>query len=128
MGYSIAGGKLIDEKNQKRKISWHCPFNCIIFMLKKGRIRSGSRIVGIPLNWGIWPDLDSQPGGMNVVPANLDSQHCIKALKPVYTTHAIHVKSSALHLYININIDLIKLYFDSMVVLLFHLLVAHFIS
>jgi hypothetical protein len=26
MGYSEAGGKLIDEKNQKRKISWHCPF------------------------------------------------------------------------------------------------------
>ncbi len=27
MGYSGAGGKLIDEKNQKQKISWHCPFN-----------------------------------------------------------------------------------------------------
>ncbi len=27
MGYSGAGGKMIDEKNQKRKISWHCPFN-----------------------------------------------------------------------------------------------------
>ncbi len=26
MGFSGAGGKLIDEKNQKRKISWHCPF------------------------------------------------------------------------------------------------------
>ncbi len=26
MGYSGAGGKLIDEKNQKKKISWHCPF------------------------------------------------------------------------------------------------------
>ncbi len=26
MGDSGAGGKLIDEKNQKRKISWHCPF------------------------------------------------------------------------------------------------------
>ena len=26
MGYSEAGGKLIDEKNQKQKISWHCPF------------------------------------------------------------------------------------------------------
>jgi hypothetical protein len=25
MGYSWAGGKLIDEKNPKRKISWHCP-------------------------------------------------------------------------------------------------------
>ncbi len=29
MGYSGAGGKLIDEKNQKRKISWHCPFKRI---------------------------------------------------------------------------------------------------
>ncbi len=26
MGYSGAGGKLIDEKNQKQKISWHYPF------------------------------------------------------------------------------------------------------
>ncbi len=26
MGYSGAGGKLIHEKNQKQKISWHCPF------------------------------------------------------------------------------------------------------
>ncbi len=25
--YSGAGGKLIHEKNQKQKISWHCPFN-----------------------------------------------------------------------------------------------------
>ncbi len=24
--YSGAGGKLIHEKNQKQKISWHCPF------------------------------------------------------------------------------------------------------
>jgi hypothetical protein len=27
MGYSGAGGKLIHEKNQKQKISRHCPFN-----------------------------------------------------------------------------------------------------
>ena len=27
MEYSVAGGKLIHEKNQKQKISWHCPFN-----------------------------------------------------------------------------------------------------
>ncbi len=27
MGHSGAGGKLIHEKNQKQKISWHCPFN-----------------------------------------------------------------------------------------------------
>ncbi len=26
MEYSRAGGKLIHEKNQKQKISWHCPF------------------------------------------------------------------------------------------------------
>jgi hypothetical protein len=26
MGYSEPGGKLIHEKNQKQKISWHCPF------------------------------------------------------------------------------------------------------
>ncbi len=26
MGYSGAGGKLIDDKNQKQKILWHCPF------------------------------------------------------------------------------------------------------
>ncbi len=26
MRYSGAGGKLIHEKNQKQKISWHCPF------------------------------------------------------------------------------------------------------
>jgi hypothetical protein len=26
MEYSGAGGKLIREKNQKEKISWHCPF------------------------------------------------------------------------------------------------------
>ncbi len=25
MEYSGAGGKLIHEKNQKQKISWHCP-------------------------------------------------------------------------------------------------------
>ncbi len=27
MVYSGAWGKLIHEKNQKSKISWHCPFN-----------------------------------------------------------------------------------------------------
>jgi hypothetical protein len=26
MEYSGAGGKLTHEKNQKQKISWHCPF------------------------------------------------------------------------------------------------------
>ncbi len=27
MGYFGAGGKLTHGKNQKQKISWHCPFN-----------------------------------------------------------------------------------------------------
>jgi hypothetical protein len=30
MEYSGAGGKLIHEKNQKQKISWHCPFKIIL--------------------------------------------------------------------------------------------------
>ncbi len=30
MGYSGAGEKLIHEKNQKQKISWHCPFKQIV--------------------------------------------------------------------------------------------------
>ncbi len=29
MEYTGAGGKLIHEKNQKQKISWHCPFKHI---------------------------------------------------------------------------------------------------
>ncbi len=31
--YSGAGGKLIHEKNQKQKISWHCPFKDDITVL-----------------------------------------------------------------------------------------------
>ncbi len=30
IGYSGAGGKLIHEKNQEQKISWHCPFKTIL--------------------------------------------------------------------------------------------------
>ncbi len=30
MEYSGAGGKLIHEKNQEQKISWHCPFKRLI--------------------------------------------------------------------------------------------------
>ncbi len=30
MEYCGAGGKLIHEKNQKQKISWHCPFKRIL--------------------------------------------------------------------------------------------------
>ncbi len=37
MGYTGAGGKLIDEKNQKRKISWHCPFN-LFLVLDEGNL------------------------------------------------------------------------------------------
>ncbi len=33
MGYSGAGGKLIHKKNQKQKISWHCPFKCCLRIL-----------------------------------------------------------------------------------------------
>jgi hypothetical protein len=31
MEYSGVGGKVINEKNQKQKISWHCPFNPNIY-------------------------------------------------------------------------------------------------
>ena len=34
MEYSGAGGKLIHEKNQKQKISWHCPFKFFVFNFK----------------------------------------------------------------------------------------------
>ncbi len=33
MVYSGAWGKLIHEKNQKQKISWHCPFKLILAFL-----------------------------------------------------------------------------------------------
>ncbi len=33
MVYSRAWGKLIHEKNQKQKISWHCPFNEVLLLL-----------------------------------------------------------------------------------------------
>ncbi len=32
MEYSGVGGKLIHEKNQKQKISWHCPFRRMLSM------------------------------------------------------------------------------------------------
>jgi hypothetical protein len=49
MGYSGAAGKLIREKNQKQKISWHCPFKayagCIAFCVEEGlgRVRAAKR-------------------------------------------------------------------------------------
>ncbi len=51
MQYSGAGGKLIHQKNQKQKISWHCPFkkegplNAIPLVLSKSAI-SGLAING----------------------------------------------------------------------------------
>ncbi len=30
MGYSGAGGKLFNEKNQEQKISWHCPIKPLL--------------------------------------------------------------------------------------------------
>ncbi len=35
MGSSGAGGKLIHEKNQKKKISWHCPFKGTVWLAKQ---------------------------------------------------------------------------------------------
>ncbi len=43
MGYSGAGGKLIHEKNQKQKISWHCPFKSFISFLSP----ISSQIIGV---------------------------------------------------------------------------------
>ncbi len=37
MGYSGAGGKLIYEKNQKQKISRHCPFKLAPFIPAKSQ-------------------------------------------------------------------------------------------
>ncbi len=36
MEYSGAGGKVIHEKNQKQKISWHCPFKIVLKVLLFG--------------------------------------------------------------------------------------------
>jgi hypothetical protein len=37
MEYSGAGGKMIHEKNQKQKISWHCPFKERKQMFSEGK-------------------------------------------------------------------------------------------
>jgi|LakMenEpi03Aug12_release.lakeMendotaPanAssembly.Ray.scaffolds.fasta_scaffold395430_1 hypothetical protein len=42
MEYSGAGGKLIHEKNQKQKISWHCPFSPIAIGILEYRKFIGS--------------------------------------------------------------------------------------
>ncbi len=39
MEYSGAGGKLIHEKNQKQKISWHCPFKSSLQLATKAVFR-----------------------------------------------------------------------------------------
>ncbi len=42
MGYSGARGKLIHEKNQKQKISWHCPSNLLIMLFSNGKVCQSS--------------------------------------------------------------------------------------
>ncbi len=41
MGYSGAGGKLIHEKHQKQKISWHCPFKQFCYLKTDEKIIYG---------------------------------------------------------------------------------------
>ncbi len=69
MGYSGVGGKLIHKKNQKQKISWHCPFKyrgsgaemctfgvqIIIFHWSEGGERSGPTGVFSGRRWGFIP-------------------------------------------------------------------------
>ncbi len=44
MEYSGAGGKLIHEKKQKQKISWHCPFKTTFARGgREGGVKSVSR-------------------------------------------------------------------------------------
>jgi hypothetical protein len=50
MECSGAGGKLIHEKNQKQKISWHCPFKVnTTYKLKSGtnlqKIRPSTKLI-----------------------------------------------------------------------------------
>jgi hypothetical protein len=40
MEYSVAGGKLIHEKNQKQKISWHCPFKFFVLYPTAQRLKN----------------------------------------------------------------------------------------
>ncbi len=40
MEYSGAGGKMIHKKNQKQKISWHCPFNQHHFLVWRNYVDS----------------------------------------------------------------------------------------
>ena len=46
MGHSGAGGKLIHKKNQKQKISWHCPFKVMAILC--GAAKNSLRGTGAP--------------------------------------------------------------------------------
>jgi hypothetical protein len=52
MGYSGAGGKLIHEKNQKQKISWHCPFKPMETRIYRQKYVNGS--VNTEINLSIY--------------------------------------------------------------------------
>ena len=43
MEYSGAGGKLIHEKNQKQKISWHCPFKVLNRIAEESLVQGQNR-------------------------------------------------------------------------------------
>jgi hypothetical protein len=45
MGYSGAEGKLIHEKNQRQKISWHCPFKQQTLLKNERGIKAGRGVV-----------------------------------------------------------------------------------
>ncbi len=45
MEYSGAVGKLIHEKNQKQKISWHCPFKVANTLMPANQIRKTKKCI-----------------------------------------------------------------------------------
>jgi len=52
MEYSWDGGKLIHEKNQKQKISWHCPFksaNQVLFLFG-GKVERANWTISLPVS------------------------------------------------------------------------------
>ncbi len=48
MEYSGARGKLIHEKNQKQKISWHCPFKGTVRQIRSW-VLSMEQVMGVLL-------------------------------------------------------------------------------
>ncbi len=46
MEFAGSGGEMVHEKNQKQKISWHCPFNPIINSLYVWRVRGRPPSIG----------------------------------------------------------------------------------